>query len=326
MTNNQVACPICGDLAVWSRIQNFEIALYECSTCGNYAITADYLKKIDKDIIASFLFYNFKLFPPSANKGSFYFIGSQATFDIIQKNCPNSSLLNIEEVINWYPKDFSEKVDNILLALSKLSDYTGKTIFLLGAIRNSLFFIKRYMGSNLLSQENIDEQHDYFASYMREQKLLKMEYNNTAVLLPEGLKRIDELQKNQTVSKQAFIAISFSDEMLKVQEAIEEGIRKAGYIPHTMNRNEHNNQIVPEILFQIKQSKFLVAEFSTGNNGAYYEAGYAAGLGKEVIHICNTVKFKKKGHFDIKQKSTVLWQTIDEIPEALNKRIKATIF
>jgi nucleoside 2-deoxyribosyltransferase len=134
-----------------------------------------------------------------------------------------------------------------------------------------------------------------------------------------------ELQKNQINSKQVFVAMSFSENMKEVQEKIEEGIRQAGYIPHVMNKSEHNNQIVPEILYQIKQSKFIVAEFSTNNNGAYYEAGYAAGLGKEVIHICNNDKFKEEGHFDIKQKSTVLWETVDDIQDALFRRIEATI-
>ena len=72
----------------------------------------------------------------------------------------------------------------------------------------------------------------------------------------------------------------------------------------------------------------MVDEFSTAsinNNGAYYEAGYAAGLGKEVIHICNDIKFREEGHFDIKQKSAVLWKTEDEIAELLFKRIEATI-
>jgi len=326
MPTNQVACPFCGFAAENSRLDNFNIALYECETCGTYAIGPDYLQKIDKDIMTPYLFYNCNIFSQNKDENYFYFIGSQDTFDIVYKSYPNSSLVNIKEAENWYPKDFSEKINNILLALAELSDYTGKTIFLIGGLRNSLFFIKQYMKNNQLPKERIDEQFDYFTSYMKEQKLIKMEYATSAVLLPEGLKRIDELQKNKSVSKQVFIAISFSDEMIKVQEAIEEGIRKAGYIPHTMNRNEHNNQIVPEILFQIRQSKFVVSEFSTGNNGAYYEAGYAAGLGKEVIHICNTKKFKKKGHFDIKQKSTVLWNTVEEIPDALCKRIIATIF
>jgi len=322
MSVKQVACPICGTLADQSGIHNFNLALYECGSCGRYVI-GEYLTKIDKDIFASYLLFNCNLFL-IGDEIINYFIGSEETFEYFNKEHPNSRIIRINEVENWYPKDFSERVDYILLGLAKLSDYTGKSISVIGQKGNSLLFIKRYIGDKLLSKENIDEQNVFIREYLSDQKLVKSEYNQL-ILLPKGMERIDELQKNLSNNKKVFIAISFSEEMKVVQEKIEEGIRRSGYIPNVMNKSEHNNQIVPEILYQIRQSKFIVAEFSTNNNGAYYEAGYAAGLGKEVIHICNDDKFRKKGHFDIKQKSTVLWETIDDIPEALFKRIEATI-
>ena len=143
--------------------------------------------------------------------------------------------------------------------------------------------------------------------------------------MPKSLKRIDELQKYHINNKQVFVAMSFAENMKAVQENIEISIRKAGYVPCVMNKIEHNNQIVPEILYQIRQSKFVIAEFTTRNNGAYYEAGYALALGKQVIHVCKRKAFMKKGHFDIKQISTVLWNTEDEIVDALYNRIISTI-
>ena len=326
MATNQVACPICGTLAEYSSVHNYNLAFYECGSCGRYTISYEALSRIDKNIYASYLFYNCNLFSLIDNdEGNiFYFIGTETTFDILHKEYPNSRFIKTSDVENWYPKNFSEKIDFILLGLEKLSDYTGKSISVIGGKGDSLLFIKRYIGEKKLVKENIEEQNEYIRGYLDEQKFAKREYNQLT-LLPKGYERVYELQKNQSNSKQVFIAIAFSDDMKEVQEAIENGIYKAGYLPIAMNKNEHNNQIVPEILYQIKQSKFVVAEFSTNNNGAYYEAGYSSGLGKEVIHICNTEKFGEKGHFDIKQKSTVLWNTVDDITNALFKRIEATI-
>jgi nucleoside 2-deoxyribosyltransferase len=323
MANKQVACPICGTIAEYENVYNFNLAFYECGSCGRYAIGYGYLEKIDKDIYASYMLFNYNLFSTDEEK-TFYFIGSENTFEHLYKEYPNSRIVKEKEVENWYPKNFSERIDYVLLGLAKLSDYAGKSVSVIGQKGNSLLFIKRYVGDKILSKENIDEQNTFIREYLVEQKLAKSEHS-TLTLLPKAMERIYKLQKNLTNSKKCFIAMSFSDEMKTVQEKTEEGIRRAGYIPHVMNKSEHNNQIVPEILFQIKQSKFVVAEFSTNNNGAYYEAGYAAGLEKEVIHICNDDKFKEKGHFDIKQKSTVLWKIVDDIPDALFKRIEATI-
>ena len=68
--------------------------------------------------------------------------------------------------------------------------------------------------------------------------------------------------------------------------------------------------------------KFVVVDLTHRNNGAYFEEGYAMGLGKTVIQLC------KKGtplHFDIAQKNTILWEKEEEIPLRLKDRIDATV-
>ncbi len=92
-----------------------------------------------------------------------------------------------------------------------------------------------------------------------------------------------------------------------------------------MDEIEHNHQIVPEMLYEIRNSKFVVAELSHHNNGAYYEAGYALGIGKEVIHICQKNQLNNGLHFDVSQVNTICYEFIDEIPYKLRKRIEATI-
>jgi nucleoside 2-deoxyribosyltransferase len=325
MNQNNV-CYICNSIVKrYGHIDgNNNQFFYECEICGKYGVDYFYFDKIDKDIFAHFLYHNNLKNGHLFNNKFTYYYGSQESFESIYKKYKYIHLLNDEEIEAWYPINFSEKIDIILLSLAKLSDYLGSVIDLSNEQTLSLYFVKRYLLGKETSIDAKTLQINTFADYMFEQKFIWIERNKISVL-PEGWKRIDELQKNQIDRKQVFVAIAFSENMQKIQEAIEVGIRRAGYIPHVMNKIEHNNQIVPEILYQIRQSKFIVAEFSTNNNGAYYEAGYAAGLGKEVIHICNDDKFHEEGHFDIKQKSTVLWKIVDDIPEALFKRIEATI-
>ncbi len=58
------------------------------------------------------------------------------------------------------------------------------------------------------------------------------------------------------------------------------------------------------------------------NNGAYFEEGYAMGLGKPVIQLCRT---GVNLHFDAAQKNTIMWDTESDIPQRLKNRIIATI-
>ena len=92
-----------------------------------------------------------------------------------------------------------------------------------------------------------------------------------------------------------------------------------------MDEIEHNHQIVPEMLYEIRQAKFVIAELTGHNNGAYFEAGYALGNGKEVIQLCRKDKFGEDGHFDVKQVNTILWEDTKDLQERLKNRIRATM-
>ncbi len=59
---------------------------------------------------------------------------------------------------------------------------------------------------------------------------------------------------------------------------------------------------------QIRDAAFVVVDLTHDNSGAYWEAGYAEGLGKPVIYICEENKFKEaQTHFDTNHCTTVLW-------------------
>ena len=117
--------------------------------------------------------------------------------------------------------------------------------------------------------------------------------------------------------------MKFGEETQALREKLKEGLE--GYNVRIMDEIEHNHQIVPEMLYEIRNSRFVIAELSHHNNGAYYEAGYALGLGKEVIHICKKSEISSGLHFDVAQVNTIVYDDINEIPEKLKKRIQATI-
>ena len=85
---------------------------------------------------------------------------------------------------------------------------------------------------------------------------------------------------------------------------------------------QHNDFITPELLKHIKNSKFVVVDLTHQNNGAYFEEGYAMGLGKPVIQLC---RIGMNLHFDVAQKNTIMWDTESDIPQRLKNRIIATI-
>ncbi len=144
-------------------------------------------------------------------------------------------------------------------------------------------------------------------------------------MLPSGWARIENIERDDSQKKNVFIAMSFDPSMNMVRETLKKAIASNGYNPRIMDEIEHNHQIVPEMLYEIRQAKFVIAELTGHNNGAYFEAGYALGVGKDVIQICRKDTFGKDGHFDVKQVNTILWEDLDDLYNRLNDRIKATI-
>ena len=75
---------------------------------------------------------------------------------------------------------------------------------------------------------------------------------------------------------------------------------------------------------QIRDSAFVIADLTHDNPGAYWEAGYAEGLGKPVIYICEKSKFDNEStHFDTNHCTTVPWSKDD--PEGFRKELIATL-
>ncbi len=77
---------------------------------------------------------------------------------------------------------------------------------------------------------------------------------------------------------------------------------------------------------EIKRARFLIADLTHANNGAYWEAGYAEGLGKTVIYTCEQQVFDDRAqgtHFDTNHHLTVKWNP--ENPDMAVESLKATI-
>jgi hypothetical protein len=325
-------CVICGESLPAQQVKRWFFDIYHfyaCPVCGEFVTDDLWPNEFGKDVLRIFLFYNNHNW--SEQRG-WYFIGDPLAFDKLQK-CYQQQyhimvrLLTEEVIEGWYPKNFNEKINSILLKMAQLSKYEGHRVPLSYKQFESLFFVKVASEDSTQKQEKSIRQLSFFEDYMRTQELMSAaSFNKVAVILPDGWKRIDELQKNQVGNKKAFIAMTFGRDADTVYKAICEGITKAGYTPERMDKVEHNNQAVPELLSRIRQSRFVVVELTSHNNGAYYESGYAEGLGKQVIHICKKNAFKRKGHFDVKQKLTIFWENNpEEIVEKLRERIEATI-
>lgn len=93
--------------------------------------------------------------------------------------------------------------------------------------------------------------------------------------------------------KRVFVAMSFNEELKELRKQLCIVIEANGFKPVIIDSKEHNNQIVPEIFYEIERAEFVIADLTHHKAGVYYEAGYAKGVGKQVIFTCRKDEFEK---------------------------------
>ena len=126
-----------------------------------------------------------------------------------------------------------------------------------------------------------------------------------------GWDRFEAEKRGLQAGNYGFIAMKFDDAELDpfietvVKPTVREGI---GYDLVDMRDVARAGLIDNIMRAQIRDAAFVIVDLTHDNSGAYWEAGYAEGLGKQVIYICKKAKFDEaKTHFDTNHCTTVLW-------------------
>ena len=142
----------------------------------------------------------------------------------------------------------------------------------------------------------------------------------------EGWQHYEQLRSGNTDSRKAFMAMQYGNEELdKVfDEVLKPAVKQTGFDLFKLVDRPKAGLLDDRLRVEIQTSRFLIADLTHENAGAYWEAGYAEGLGKQVIYTCEKEKFEEqKTHFDTNHHLTVVWDA--DNPHEAAKALKATI-
>lgn len=157
-----------------------------------------------------------------------------------------------------------------------------------------------------------------------------------AILTLEGRLWVEEQERIQGVGRQGFVAMWFDEGMKKIyQQYIAPAITAAGYEPYRIDDDsDHSDNLVDRILAAIRQSRFVVADFTCGSvyddkgtkifldrGGVYYEAGFAYGIETQVIYTCRADVVDHL-HFDIRPLNHLVWKDGEDFARQLQPRIE----
>ena len=150
-----------------------------------------------------------------------------------------------------------------------------------------------------------------------------------------GWQRHQELLRSGAGSMHAFMAMGFGDPQLwqVFQDHMQPAVAQTGFELRTVTGDHQTaGSIDNRMRVEIRTSRFLVCDLTHGNRGAYWEAGFAEGLGRPVIYVCRAdVLFDPvhadRPHFDTRQQLIITWDPADPGPgmQALKNVIRATL-
>lgn len=174
----------------------------------------------------------------------------------------------------------------------------------------------------------------YLVDALVDRGLLRMEQGtatdmNSNVLgveiAADGWDFLEEHQRKSVLSEQAFVAMSFAEELRPTWDnGIRPAIERAGFLAYRVDSAPHAERIDLKIITEIKNSRFVVADVTQQRPGVYFEAGFAIGMGLPVIW-CVRQDDLENVHFDTRQYNHLVWRDENELADRLYTFIVAIV-
>jgi len=274
-----------------------DLTIVDCRTCGKYQITG------------SLLASQFPLADSERYRMSFW--GRRRQLE--GRDPPLLSEYTIGQIVAQLPNPSThEKPDLLLVSLTLGSPVAGQHIN-----------VDEWRDRSLACARDEHEMH-FFIRCLGLRNDIEFFGKSIAITGP-GWERAARLAMRPEISKRAFVAMKFNDEMLALwPKAFAPAITRAGFEPRLANEPQHNEQIDAHIIAELKQCRFVIADVTFAAVGVYFEAGYALGMGRPVIWSCRRDR-KADMHFDTRQYNHILWDDASDLTEELYYRIVATI-
>jgi nucleoside 2-deoxyribosyltransferase len=328
------SCPICEDNSGLNyRMLDGWAFQFECPRCGKYKI--DHVLVSVKNPPWGEVWHLVSAWIRRQNKAG------------LIPTIPEGVDINVMYSPGWaeqfrhmgFPESTDEKLDILLLAYADIikSDYKKQISYGLPHLIAEV------------AAKNVDELNG-LTDFLKECGYVDERPRITA----KGWRHVDELRKAKIASNSAFIAMWFDDSTKKYRDAAITSIEYCGYKAVVVDQQEYNDFIMNQVISLIRQSRFLVADFTARpeiendgtvkngvRGGVYWEAGMAYGLGRPVMHTCeDSRESRSRIHFDVNQYNTIFWKedelnteirTLDQprtnpnFAEKLAARILATV-
>jgi hypothetical protein len=236
----------------------------------------------------------------------------------------DAPVLDIVDLISNWPQSFSTRVERAFCNLVGMSQHCpGRQFQLDLSMHYSDLFTDDFDTAQFILK--VLHEWDWLESVP-----VEGDWRLNLKIRPKGWAKYDEITHSTSLDNDVFVAMWFGGkerskvtEMLTLfNDVMKPAMNEAGYKAKRADTDEHNDPIMDQVIASIRKAPFIVAECTDNNPGVYYEAGFARGLGKQVVYC---VRKGQRVHFDITAVNHVRWANSDELRTRLHNRIIGSI-
>lgn len=291
-----------------SEPMNTDSSFYACNRCGNFTVSRTAIRKL-------------QVINNSNDRAKISHVIRQAN-ENNQDISIHTELIN--EILKRPLPTPSEQADTLIRWLGEHIDDPGKAVQFTKETGVAIIGASSTQGFN------------WILHHLSEKKLIgkiSITGNSSQVKLNltfDGWQHFGQLKMSGKSYRKAFMAMKFGEEALNwiLENVFKPSVAQTGFQLYKLDDQPRAGLIDDRLRVEIQSSDFLIADLTHGNFGAYWEAGYAEGLGKPVIYTCEKKKFYDgKTHFDTNHHLTIFWeeQTVEPTKEQLKATIRATL-
>ncbi|WP_440999815.1 hypothetical protein [Fodinibius sp. SL11] len=308
-------CPVCRRDA---KVQKKDMGRYlevDCLKCGSFEWEKDIRRYIDSlnehSILLSYWIRN------NQNRKEELHLDDKLVKAIIEDTELPSPQGKAEKLLLLVGHDLTKPHKQLVLTPGKKLEYIAK----IGASgENELSYIVNYLKSKNLVDSIIDFKPG-----------AENKFNKGSISITfQGWSKYEDLRKELTDSTAAFMAMEFGDTNIEkaYEECFKGAVAKTGFKLFNLQDIPKAGLIDNRLRAEIRNARFLLADLTNDNLGAYWEAGFAEGLSKPVIYLCEKTHFENfQTHFDTNHHYTVIYEMdkLDDAAEELKATIRATL-
>ena len=275
-------CPLCGlSCNIPSSQKGDTFIEIHCNNCGSYlaeiiAIDAIQFKSDKEKAIVNHAV--------AKNKSPNQTVRFVLTSDRLEEILKTTSLPKV-----------AQKIDNFVFVLGEYSEKFGQEF----SVNALLPKIQAIIGALDLTEVQ------YLARHLIESGLAKghigKSTDGSGKISPDpgpislsktGWDLYEKISEGDGEGNEAFMAMPFGNEELDktFKDHWKPAADNAGYLLERVDERPSAGLIDDHIRSRIRKAKFMLCELTGGNQGAYWEAGFAEGIGKPVIYLLKEEK------------------------------------